>query len=227
MAGTFRLSVGGQEAGDIRWDAAHGKVLAELHALDVVARAAMLGAADGAPRPRSTCRTARRPTPWPSGRVPAAVAPATPRCRTPRTRATAHAPRPGRDLLPAHQGPAPLRAGQPDAGPRPPQRRARRVTVWLDALRAADLFRGDVQLHRVHQYDLNARRRRRTCRASGPHRVDDAPPPRCRAVWPATTVWQRRRRQPGCGGLDFSRVVYLHPGGHGRSRDAADGPARR
>ena len=44
---------------------------------------------------------------------------------------------------------------------------------------------------------------------------------------PATTVWQASPTAARVsGGLDYSRVVYLHPGGHDllNASDAADGP---
>merc|ERR1712147_266103 len=135
-----------------------------------------------------------------------------------------HAPHHGRDLLPAHQGPAPLRAGQPDAGPRPPQRRGggrRHGLRALDALRAV----GPVPRRRPAPPRAPVRPGRgrdagggRAGPLPGLHRVDDAP---------ATTVWQASPTAARVsGGLDYSRVVYLHPGGHDllNASDAADGP---
>ena len=193
MAGAFRLSVGGQETGDIRWGATHGKVLAELHARRRRARGdARRGRrralAPGLPaerhgglrrglRGRVDGRRGRRP--------PAAVE----RHGRVGQRRGAHAPHHGRDLLPAHQGPAPLRAGQPDAGPRPPQRRGggrRHGLRALDALRAV----GPVPRRRPAPPRAPVRPERgrdagggRAGPLPGLHRVDDAlAAPRCRAA---------------------------------------------
>ena len=228
MAGTFRLSVGGQETGDIRWDATHGKVLAELHALDVVARAAMLGAADGALSlpvylPNGTAAYAVA-----FGDASTAVAAGDPAARTPRTRGTTTR-RPTRLITDVTYYPRIKDLHRFVHG---------NLTLGLDRLNVAaaggvtvfglstpfapsDLFRGDVQLHRVHQYDLNAGETPAED-VQGLYQafigVDDALARR--AAGPRELRARDDRVAgvadggPVSGGLDYSRVVYLHPGGH-------------